>query len=205
MTEGGFTTRSVSLASYAGRVIKVRFVLDWLSGSIWGLFSTLGFFVDDITVTNAKQVTGATTSQLGDVSGFTFNPGSTGEYMLQVQYFGWTGFAGGAWGPALSVTAVTGGTDTDGDGVFDASDNCPAVANADQLDTDADGEGNACDTDDDGDGMPDSFETTYGLNPLVNDASGDADGDGKTNLVEYIEGSNPTVNEAAVLLLLINE
>ena len=35
--------------------------------------------------------------------------------------------------------------DTDQDGIPDALDNCPDVANADQLDTDGDGVGNACD------------------------------------------------------------
>ena len=113
-------------------------------------------------------------------------------------------FAGGAWGPALSVVAVVGSTDTDGDGVPDASDNCPNDVNTDQLNTDGDAAGNVCDTDDDNDGMPDSFETTYGLNPLVNDAAADNDGDGVSNLAEYTNGSNPVVNEAAVLLLLLN-
>jgi hypothetical protein len=36
-------------------------------------------------------------------------------------------------------------TDTDGDGVADSTDNCPAVANANQLDTDSDGIGDVCD------------------------------------------------------------
>jgi thrombospondin type 3 repeat protein/Big-like domain-containing protein len=36
--------------------------------------------------------------------------------------------------------------DTDGDGVPDASDNCPSAANADQADADGDGTGNACDS-----------------------------------------------------------
>ncbi len=36
-------------------------------------------------------------------------------------------------------------TDTDSDGVADASDNCPDDANADQTDSDANGEGDACD------------------------------------------------------------
>ncbi|MDQ3929526.1 MAG: PxKF domain-containing protein [Chloroflexota bacterium] len=43
------------------------------------------------------------------------------------------------------VAGYTGSTDTDGDGVADGSDNCPAVANADQADLDGDGAGDACD------------------------------------------------------------
>lgn len=35
--------------------------------------------------------------------------------------------------------------DSDGDGVLDLKDNCPTVRNADQADSDADGQGNVCD------------------------------------------------------------
>ena len=46
--------------------------------------------------------------------------------------------------------------DDDGDGVpNDFPDNCPSTPNASQLDTDGDGEGDACDIDDDGDGFDD--------------------------------------------------
>ncbi len=55
--------------------------------------------------------------------------------------------------------------DADNDGVPDASDNCPNVANADQADNDADGIGNVCDStpngdlvDTDKDGIPDSAD-----------------------------------------------
>ena len=46
-------------------------------------------------------------------------------------------------GSRLTLTFVP--PDADGDGVPDASDNCPAVANANQADTDGDLRGNACD------------------------------------------------------------
>jgi hypothetical protein len=48
--------------------------------------------------------------------------------------------------------------DTDGDGFGDNSDNCPAISNAAQVNTDGDAFGNVCDTDDDGDEVPDATD-----------------------------------------------
>jgi hypothetical protein len=46
--------------------------------------------------------------------------------------------------------------------------------------------------DGDGDGMPDVWETGYGLDPTNPvDAALDADGDGTSNLQEYLNGTNP--------------
>ena len=91
--------------------------------------------------------------------------------------------------PEFSVTMdLCASVDGDGDGVCDGLDNCPSTYNPDQVDTDTDGEGDACDLDDDGDGVYDFLDNC----PLIanpnqidtdNDGPGDAcddddDGDG---------------------------
>jgi hypothetical protein len=63
--------------------------------------------------------------------------------------------------------------DTDEDGIIDSADNCPDVPN-DQTDTDADGQGDACDMDDDGDGISDYQDRC----PIIPDDGTDTDSDG---------------------------
>ena len=48
--------------------------------------------------------------------------------------------------------------DEDDDGLVGLYDNCPTVANADQIDTDSDGLGDACDSNDDNDSYPDIID-----------------------------------------------
>ena len=84
-------------------------------------------------------------------------------------------------------------SDTDGDGINDADDNCPDIENADQEDFDNDGIGDVCDHDKDYDGMDDEWEKRYGLDPYnPDDAYADDDGDGLSNLEEYESGTDPT-------------
>lgn len=74
------------------------------------------------------------------------------------------------------IPVVEDTTDSDGDGVGDALDNCPATPNANQLDRDGDGVGDACDNcpsvvnpdqrDSDGDGVGDACEVADGL-PII--------------------------------------
>lgn len=58
----------------------------------------------------------------------------------------------------LVCSAIGHAQDADGDGVLDATDNCAAVVNTNQADTDSDGYGNACDVDDDNDGILDVYD-----------------------------------------------
>ena len=80
--------------------------------------------------------------------------------------------------------------DRESDGTLDYQDAFPDDP-GEYMDSDNDGIGNTADLDDDNDGMPDAWEAQYGLNPVVDDASGDLDGDGVSNVNEYISGTNP--------------
>ena len=71
--------------------------------------------------------------------------------------------------------------DADDDGVGDPCDNCPNAANSDQLDTDSDGLGDACDPDMDNDGTPNAQDNC----PLIyNPDQADNDNDGSGNLCD---------------------
>jgi hypothetical protein len=71
--------------------------------------------------------------------------------------------------------------DTDLDGVGDNGDNCPAIANADQLNLDDDELGNACDNDIDGDGVLNDADA-FPLNALeAKDTDSDTIGDNTDN------------------------
>ena len=110
----------------------------------------------------------------------------------------------GAWGALSHVGETTSAKyaallrylsdnnqDRDGDGVPNTRDAFPDNPQ-EWLDTDKDGIGNHTDTDDDGDGLPDTWEAQYGLNPLdARDAAGDLDNDGLSNLLEYQKGTDP--------------
>ena len=79
-------------------------------------------------------------------------------------------------------------TDSDGDNIPDRDDNCRQTANANQLDTDADGYGNACDCDLNNDGMVNmgDFMQFRGYWGGAAEAVADFNDDGMVNMGDFV-------------------
>jgi len=152
---------------------------------------------------NAPSPLVPTTTPIADlvgvpVDGFTPPPGSGGDSFdlaavglamarfvridasdLKPGLAGLSGFDLDAIAAVHSIETA-GLPDTARDGIPDAADDCPTVANPDQLDSDHDGVGDACETgsDADGDGVPDAADNCpYTPNPDQLDIDGDGAGD----------------------------
>lgn len=91
------------------------------------------------------------------------------------------------------VVSVHAESDFDGDAVNDLVDNCPYEENPNQVDSDGDLVGDACDHDDDGDSLPDWFENLYDFLEKNDpqDAANDEDNDLLSNLSEFMSNTIP--------------
>jgi hypothetical protein len=106
-----------------------------------------------------------------DLGGGLIDPATLGVYLFDSQLPGWV-FQGGMVDTGAQTVTVTidhfstyalfgelpAAIDGDGDAVTDATDNCQAISNPPQVDTDADGDGNECDANDDDDSCTDVQE-----------------------------------------------
>jgi len=165
---------------------------EWTTGAVThtdkiGDFSTIrkasGY---DIAVAPSTAVAGET-RRIQLVSPWSATVRPIGPFGLPVANLGYGGIA------VLTLNVIPQLDDMDGDLVADAVDNCEVRANgpneeSNQIDTDQDGFGNACDTDYNNDGFTTTLDFPIYLaafTGLVEDPSTDHTGDGLTTTVDF--------------------
>lgn len=104
-TESGFVTRSISLSNYVAVPVQLRWAYLFDSGSYYsGANPNTGWYLDDITLTNAEQVAGLIISKT-DAPSFSFAAPLATNYMLQAAGVLFSEFPM-EWGPTKLVAAV---------------------------------------------------------------------------------------------------
>lgn len=84
-----FVSRSVSLSAYAGQILQLRFILRHNGASaILGTDDVDGFYLDDITVSNATQLVDTTSTTLAaSATSFTLDATTAGAALVAGQAY----------------------------------------------------------------------------------------------------------------------
>ena len=102
--EAGFTNRSVSLGSYAGRLVQVRFWLSYdFSGQGVCLCDSSSWYFDDVALSNVQEVAPPVLSSVGASPSFVFSPSTQAGFLIDVR----PQFAGPSFGAFSKTLAVT--------------------------------------------------------------------------------------------------
>lgn len=80
--EKSFSLVTADLSAYVGKVVQFRMLYEFVGGGFFDQ-STLGWFVDDIAVSNAFEIANATVTDFTG-SAPTITPPATGDYFLEV-------------------------------------------------------------------------------------------------------------------------
>jgi hypothetical protein len=84
--DASFNAQSIPLSQYAGKEIIVRFVYVSTGSTYYNTANTgVGFYIDNIQVTNAAELTGAAVTTVTGGTSFSFEPTATGTFALAVR------------------------------------------------------------------------------------------------------------------------
>ncbi len=103
--DAAYSTVTVPLAAYVGENIQIRFAYEFEGGSFFNQVSTgVGFYLDNIAVSNAKQLLNPITTDLGTNTAFVLDPAGMSAELVQVRAEMGSRFLN--WGPALTLTVA---------------------------------------------------------------------------------------------------
>lgn len=102
-----FVRRVISLAGFAGRVIRLRFAFEFTSGRYFSETGTgFGWYLDDIRPIGLQILAGGGPAELPpSVPGFEFTPAAMSEFLLQARALGFGPYPL-EWGPVFRAVAV---------------------------------------------------------------------------------------------------
>ena len=107
--ELNFNSRSISLSDFTNRSIIIRFIYSISTDGYYFYYpqtgDNVGWFIDNITVSDATELIDSTTIDLGITSSFDFVPPASGIYALEVRGIGWETFPL-EFGPAHIVQVI---------------------------------------------------------------------------------------------------
>ncbi len=163
----GFTARTVSLATYAGKEIRIRFAFEKAPAAATVAASDVdsGVWIDEVSVTDGSWIaTRGQTSLAASASSFRLDATSAGAALVagssyHMRLRGVVSGVPGSWGGVLTVVPTTTPALT-GFAAWEAYD-YPMLA------------GVAFNADSDGDGSPNGVEFAFSQDPLTRQVSSD--------------------------------
>lgn len=85
--ESAFFSRSADLSAFAGKSVRIRFILEYQSGSIYSIDPnngfTSGWYIDNITFNDLEEIISSTESTVSAGNTFQFTPLDAGTYRMR--------------------------------------------------------------------------------------------------------------------------
>jgi uncharacterized protein YkwD len=99
-----FSAQTVSLSRFAGEAVRIRFLYEFLGGQFFDQTAAgVGFYLDEIRVTNAEEIIGESITDLGQSRTLAFTAPVATSYSLSARAKVGNNFL--PWGPVKRVVA----------------------------------------------------------------------------------------------------